>query len=124
VTGELTRETLNRALDDMWREGSSAGRVSADSPARAWELAERASDEAEEWAAAHPRPCGAVLFPLEPPRDIVTFVVLEARANGVPVHPLMIPYGDPVQGPQPAACAREPHPDSPWHWDGRGTWWR
>lgn len=88
-----------------------------------WQMAERASGAIEAWVAAHPRPCGAVLFPLEPPRDVVTLVVHECWANGIPVHPLMVPYGGQVRGPAPVACAREPHEGSPWHWNG-GTWWR
>lgn len=98
-------------------------REHAPEPGEPDRLAEQASDAVEVWAAAHPRPCGAVLFPLEPSRNIVALVVHEAWANGVPVHPLMVPYGGPVQGPCPARCAREPHPDSPWHW-AHGTWWR
>lgn len=86
-----------------------------------WQLAERAAAAVRALAPA-PR-CGTVLFPLEPPRDVVTLVVHEAWANGIPVHPLMVPYGGPVQGPRPVACDREPHPGSPWHWR-EGTWWR
>lgn len=40
------------------------------------------------------------------------------------VSPEMVPYLMPVQGPAPLVCARDSHPDSPWHWDGKGTWWR
>ena len=87
-----------------------------------WRLAEQASDAVEAFTAARAR-CRAVLFPLEPPRDVVSLVVREAWANGIPVHPSMVPYGAPVQGPRPAGCAREPHPGSPWHWRD-GTWWR
>ena len=61
--------------------------------------------------------CGAGLFPLpESPGKAVAL-------TGIPVHPSYLPYCAPVQGPAPAFCAREPHPGSPWHWDGRGTWW-
>jgi hypothetical protein len=52
--------------------------------------------------------CGAVLFPLhwpEPP----WFAGFDP---------------EPQQGPSPAYCAREPHEPSPWHWDGKSTWWR
>lgn len=108
-------------MDDLWRQSRPRGFT--ETAPSGDELAERASDEIEKRAAAHPRRCGAVLFPLEPPGDVVTFVVREAWAAGVPVHPLMVPYGAPVQGPCPAACARESHPDSPWHW-ADGTWWR
>lgn len=87
-----------------------------------YRAAEQASQAIGELAAARAR-CRAVLFPLEPSRHLAALVVREAWANGVPVHPLLVPYGDPVQGPRPAACAREPHPDSPWHWNGR-TWWK
>lgn len=87
-----------------------------------WQAAEHASDAVEAWVAERAR-CRAVLFPLEPPRDIVGLVVCEAWANGVPVHPRMVPYGAAVQGPRPVACARGPHPGSPWHWCD-GTWWR
>jgi hypothetical protein len=121
VSGYLTAEDIRRSMDDLWRKSRPPG--FADTAPGADEGAERASDEVEAWAAAHPRPCGAVLFPLEPSRDIVTLVVHEAWENGVPVHPLMVPYGGPVQGPRPVTCTREPHPGSPWHWF-EGTWWR
>ncbi|HTR93725.1 MAG TPA: hypothetical protein VMI73_18500 [Trebonia sp.] len=70
------------------------------------------ADEVEAYAAKRAS-CDAVLFPL-PPR---------VPSPGFPVHPLDVVHFGPVHGPAPAACAREPHPDSPWHWDGRGTWW-
>lgn len=121
MSGYLTADDIRRTMDDPWHQSRPSGFTEAAPSAD--EAAERASDEVEARAAAHPRLCGAVLFPLEPSRDIVTLVVHEAWANGVPVH-LMVPYGGPVQGPRPAARARDPHPDSLWHWDGRGTWWR
>lgn len=121
MSGYLTAADIRRALDNLWRQSRPSGY--AETAPSADELAERASDEIGKWAAAHPRHCGAVLFPLGPSRDLVTFTVREAWASGVPVHPLMVPYGGPRQGPRPAVCAREPHPDSPWHW-ADGTWWR
>lgn len=58
------------------------------------------------------------LFPLPPClRDYFL-------GSGIAVHPLDMAYFGRLQGPRPATCARELHPDSPWHWDGRGTWWR
>jgi len=80
------------------------------------ELAAAASDFAD-WVedyAASKATCAVVLFPL-PPR---------VPAPGFPVHPLDVVHFGPVHGPAPARCARDPHPGSPWHWDGRGTWWR
>jgi hypothetical protein len=86
---------------------------------------------ADLWAGEHYRPpaprlppdpfCAAVLFPLP---DALAGLRHELIATGTPVHPRDLPYLDPVQGPAPAVCTRLPHPDSPWHWDGRGTWWR
>jgi hypothetical protein len=66
-----------------------------------------------------PRPCcKATLF--EPEVPLMRLIAME----GIPLHPCDVVYCGPIQGPTPLACAREPHPGSPWHWDGRGTWWR
>jgi hypothetical protein len=75
-------------------------------------LASAFADHVEEITAAAVR-CGAVLFQL-PAR---------APRPSEPVHPLDVVYFAPAQGPRPAVCLREPHPDSPYHWDGQGTWW-
>jgi hypothetical protein len=107
-------------------------RTAPDHPAlraarRGWELAQTGGEAGmaewmEEQMAAFALMkdlfCGAPLLPLPPcPRDYF-------RGSGIAVHPAEIAYFDPLQGPQPARCAREPHPGSPWHWDGRGTWFR
>lgn len=64
----------------------------------------------------HWRPfCGAELFPLPQP-----VMVIEAGFSSQ----FVLRWKDPVQGPHSPVCACGPHPDSPWHWDGRGTWWR
>lgn len=81
-------------------------------------MASAFADEVEAFAAREAT-CGAVLFPL--PDDPLTSVVIWA---GEPVHPDIARQCGPVQGPRPAVCAREPHPDSPYHWDGKGAWWR
>lgn len=67
--------------------------------------------------------CDAQLFPLEPPRDLVSLVVYGSWASGLAVHPLLAPYGPghPVYGPQPAVCVRDG--EHIYHWDGKGTWW-
>ena len=121
MSGYLTAEQIRRTMDDLWRQSRPRG--FAETAPGADEAAERASDEVEAWAAAHPPRCGAILFPLEPSRDIVTLVVHEAWANGVPVHPLMVPYGAPAQGPQPAVCALDKDHRIGWHWCD-GTWWK
>lgn len=83
----------------------------------------RAAEASVRWTLTAPPVCGAVLFPLEPSRHLAALAVREAWANGVPVHPLLVPYGEPMQGPQPARCARLPHPEGTWHWN-EGTWWQ
>lgn len=105
----LTAEGFEKALEEMWNPGRTWPEPHYGPPSRLEALGVYS--------------CRAVLFPLEPPQDIVTVVVHEACANGIPLHPLMLPYGAPVQGPRPVACAREPHEGSPWHW-ADGTWWR
>jgi hypothetical protein len=62
--------------------------------------------------------CGTELFPL--PANELRALVLWAQE---PVHPDVARRCGPVHGPQPAMCVMDPHPGSPWHWDGRGTWW-
>jgi hypothetical protein len=63
----------------------------------------------------HWRPfCGEELFRL--PESMHASVILRLAALRFRIAP--------VQGPASAVCMREPHPDSPWHWDGTGTWWR
>lgn len=61
--------------------------------------------------------CGALLFPLPSPVQVVaetgsaTFLMDSSRLG-------------PVQGPQPAVCALDKDHRIGWHWDGRGTWWK
>lgn len=63
------------------------------------------------------RSCGAKLFPLPPsPREYFF-------GSGIAVGPYDIGYFARLQGPRPAECAREPHPEGTWHREG-GTWWR
>lgn len=70
-----------------------------------------------------PLACGATLF--APDESLRNAIRAELILTGTPVHPLHAAVASaPAQGPAPLTCAREPHPDSPWHWDGRGTWWR
>lgn len=108
--GELTPETISRSLDALW----NMPRREPEFPPELLVL--RAAEAAL-------RPCRATLF--EPDDRIRQAVIGELIATGTPVHPREAAWlNAPVQGPAPLACAREPHPDSPWHWDGRGTWWR
>lgn len=70
-----------------------------------------------------PLACGSRLF--APDESLVSAIKAELILAGTAVHPLEAAWlNAPVQGPVPLECAREPHPDSPWHWDGRGTWWQ
>lgn len=82
-----------------------------------WRAAEKASDAVEEFMAAHAR-CQATLFPL--PFDPLIGVVYWF---GEPVHPDIAARCGHVAGPAPLVCKRQPHADSPWHWND-GTWWR
>lgn len=102
-SGALTAEAIRSSLDAMWNPRPR--RLVLPPP----ELQD-------------PTMCGAVLF--APDDSLIRAVEIELIATQTPVSPLDAPYFDPVQGPVPAACAREPHPDSPYHWDGRRTWWR
>lgn len=122
IGGTFNPELLGRLLDELWRPIQvPARRITfwmfplksiLDDP-ELDRVASAFADYAEAYA-ARKASCSAVLFPV---------------ASGLPlpvepVHPLDVAYFNPVQGPCPAVCAREPHPDSPLHWDGRGTWWR
>jgi hypothetical protein len=101
--GTLTPEVVYRGLDALWNPRSRRTILPAPQP-------------------ADPTVCSAVLF--APDDSLIRAVKHELIAAGTPVHPFDLPYLGPAQGPRPAVCAREPHPDSPYHWDGRGTWWR
>lgn len=59
-----------------------------------------------------------LLFPV-PDNKYRNFVIWLQQ----PVSPDLFAYCGHTQGPQPAKCVRD-HPNDPWHWDGRGTWWR
>jgi|HubBroStandDraft_4_1064222.scaffolds.fasta_scaffold113563_2 hypothetical protein len=100
--GELTPAMISRALDEMWNP-----------PPRALPPAARLLP---------PWFCGAALF--APDESLMLAVKYELIARRTPVHPLHAVHFVPQQGPAPLSCEREPHPDSPWHWDGTGTWWR
>lgn len=107
--GELTEEIICRALDDLWN----------------WNQPQRGPRQFGGLLAVlrgEPPSCGVMLFAPQP--GMPDAFKAELIATGTPVHPVHARRLAPVQGPQPAVCAREPHPDSPWHWDGRGTWWR
>lgn len=96
----FTPEVISRALDEMWQ------------PKRRAHV-----------PAMPPDPfCPAKLF--APDESLKLAIKHELIATGIPVHPLDVVYFEPAQGPAPLTCAREPHPDNPWHWDGRGTWFR
>lgn len=79
------------------------------------------ADEVEAFTAAEVC-CGTELLP--PPQDTIAMFARAAAGWGAAVNPQIVPRLGRVHGPRPARCAREPHPNSPWHWDGRGTWWR
>lgn len=108
--GALTPEIIGRALDELWN------------PPRRPVL-----PYGWKWLPPgklpSPLACEAALF--APDESLVNAVKAELIMTGTPVHPMEAAWlNAPVQGPAPAVCAREPHPDSPWHWDGAGTWWR
>jgi hypothetical protein len=105
--GSLSAATVDRWLDEMWW-----CRDHYPEPPRFEGLDDFITSTTPGW-------CGAVLFPL--PDDPLTSFLLWAQE---PVHPDVARQCGPVQGPRPAVCARDPHPDSPYHWDGKGTWWR
>ena len=111
--GTLSLAMLDRMFDEMWNQPHPDAYLDASSPARDWEYGYGSSRMDRQ-----PTRCNAVLFPL--PTDMWE----PAIWRGQVVHPAIVRMIGPMQGPQPAACAREPHPDSPYHWDGRGTWWR
>ena len=107
--GMLTPEAIARSLDELW----NAPRPEPFLPPSL--LVQLAAEDAV-------RPCKATLF--APGPDAIDALIGELIATGTPVHPRDLAHLGPVQGPARLACAREPHPDSPWHWDGHGTWWR
>jgi hypothetical protein len=110
--GTLTPEAISKALDSLWNRDRERRR-----PDRFTGLRSVLG------GGMSPLACGAALF--APDESLVNAVRAELILAGTPVHPLEAAWlNAPVQGPAPASCAREPHPDSPWHWDGRGTWWR
>jgi len=99
--GTLTQDAIERALAGLWNPPPY--------PLRPLSLP--------------PDPfCPAALFvPGESSADALRYALI---ATGTPVHPLDADRLAPLQGPAPLTCARLPHPGNPWHWDGRGTWWR
>jgi hypothetical protein len=110
IGGTLTEEIIGRALDDLWN----------------WNRPQRRPRQFDGLLAVlrgEPPSCGVMLF--APDESLVNAIRAELILTDTPVHPLDAAWlNAPVQGPVPAACAREPHPESPWHWDGSGTWWR
>ena len=107
IGGELTPEVIDQALDGLWNLGRR--------PFQYTGLLSVLSGKS-------PLACGAALF--APDESLVNAIRAELIMTGTPVHPLQAAWlNAPVQGPAPPACAREPHPGSPWHWDGCGTWW-
>lgn len=109
--GALTPEAIGSALDALWNRDRERRRPGRFTRMRAM------------LDGGSPLCCGAALF--APDESLVNAVRAELILTGTPVHPLDAAWlNAPVQGPVPLACAREPHPDSPWHWDGQGTWWQ
>ena len=102
--GTLTPAAIDRALNEMWN------------PPRRRTLPRLYPRLVPPWS------CGATLF--APDESLMLAIKAELILTGTPVHPLHLVHFEPQQGPAPLACAREPHPGSPWHWDGSGTWWR
>lgn len=108
--GTLTPEIIRRSLDYLWSQQREQR-----NPARFTGLRSML-------ALKSPLACGDTLF--APIPGMSDMLKAELIATGTPVHPLHAAWlNSPVQGPAPLECAREPHPDSPWHWDGQGTWW-
>ncbi len=109
--GTLTPGIISRSLDALWNQ-----RREQRDPARFTRLRSMLGGKS-------PLACGTTLF--APDESLVNAIRAEPILTDTPVHPLEAAWlNAPVQGPAPLECAREPHPDSPWHWDGRGTWWR
>ena len=102
--GTLTPAAIDRALNEMWN------------PPRRRTLPRLYPRLVPPWS------CGATLF--APDESLMLAIKAELILTGTPVDPLHLVHFEPQQGPPPLACAREPHPGSPWHWDGSGTWWR
>lgn len=67
------------------------------------------------WEMLRPK-CGALLFPLPSPVQVVA-------ATGSATFLMDFSGGAPVQGPQPAACALDKDHRIGWHWYD-GTWWK
>jgi len=109
--GTLTPGIVARALDEMWHPGRPACPPGSRDPIE--DLPAPLSGSGS---------CRAALF--APDESLVLAVRAELILRNTPVHPLDLPYLAPAQGPAPLACARGPHPDGTWHWDGRGTWFR
>jgi len=107
--GTLTPEVIDRALDALWNP-----------PRR--EILPFGWNRLPFARPTSPLACGAMLF--APDESLMLAIKAELILTGTPVHPLHLVHFEPQQGPAPLACAREPHPGSPWHWDGSGTWWR
>lgn len=106
--GTLTPEAVRQSLDALWNGPRH-------DPARFTGLRSMIGGKS-------PLACGAALF--APDESLVNAVRAELILTGTAVHPLEAAWlNAPVQGPAPLECAREPHPCSLWHWDGRGTWW-
>jgi hypothetical protein len=108
--GTLTVAAIDRALDECWRPP----------------LRRRILPYGWKWL-PFGRPesagrCTATLF--APDESLMLAIKAELIVTDTPVHPLHLVHFKPQQGPAPLACEREPHPDSPYHWDGHGTWWR
>ena len=109
--GTLTWDIIDRALNALWNCNESSQRKP------------RQFDGLLAVLHGEPPSCGVMLF--APDEGPIPAIRYELIRTGTPVHPLDAAWlNAPLQGPRLAACAREPHPDSPWHWDGRGTWWR
>jgi hypothetical protein len=98
---EAFQTAVGRALDEMWNPPTPPARV---------------PDVPDPF-------CKASLFELDD--SLRNAIRLEIITWGIAVHPVEAAFlNAPVQGPAPLRCALLPHPDSPWHWDGQGTWFR
>jgi hypothetical protein len=109
AAGTLTLARLERWLNELWDADRVPTAVEID------DYAARAVEQPEVL-------CCARLF--APDESVKRAIRNELAITRTPVHPAGVAYLRPAQGPEPASCAFEPHPEGMWHWDGHGTWWR
>jgi hypothetical protein len=120
--GTLTPGIIGAALNALWpptRPGGRPGAMpfAADSTEISGTIALEFFPGAAEALMEMLRPrCGALLFPLPSPVQVVT-------ETGSATFLADFSGGAPVQGPQPAVCARDEGHRIGWHWYN-GTWWK